>query len=177
MENYRKRSWLIIVIIFFIFGLIMIKLSTGKKYIRFHREIKTNLQPDTLWHYIEMAFVNSTESPLWPNNLEEIHSDGLKKNATITVTYKTPFTNSRFTYSIPTYEQGNNFSYQANPDHPLEGGGKVELIPIENGTLLRWSGEYTYEGFSVAALFIKLYFEKRFFRQLEANIRKLENGS
>lgn len=137
------------------------------------REIATSLPPARLWAQLEAAFRDSTASPLWPNELETLHSAGLAAGAQVTATYKTPLGASSHTYIIGEYSPGQGFTYRTGPEHPLHGGGRVLVLPTENGSILVWSVDYAYRGLSLSALFVRLYFVPLFFARLEANLRAL----
>ncbi|HEX4922465.1 MAG TPA: hypothetical protein VFV50_00195, partial [Bdellovibrionales bacterium] len=71
-------------------------------------------------------------------------------------------------------QKGRSLEYEATAEHPLKGGGRIELIPQgPSKTLVSWKGEYRYRGFSVAAAFFKYYFEKRFFSRLKEGFDKM----
>ncbi len=146
----------------------------GEHRLAVRREIPTSLSASMLWEYLEAAFRDSISSPLWPNELETLHSVGLAAGAAVTATYKTPFGASTHTYTIGEYSLGHGFTYLTGPEHPLQGGGRVLLQPAAGGTTLVWSVDYTYRGLSLSALFVRFYFVPRFFAVLEANLRALE---
>ena len=138
------------------------------------REITTRLPPSALWSLLAAAFEDSETGPLWPNELETLRSPGLAAGAQVTATYKTPFGASSHTYTIGEYSPGQGFTYRTGPGHPLQGGGRVLILPAGSDSTLLWTVDYSYRGVSPAALFVRLYFVPRFFAQLEKNLRPLE---
>lgn len=137
-------------------------------------EIATQLAPNALWGHLEAAFRDSSASPLWPNELETLRSEGLAPAAQVTATYRTPFGDSSHTYTIGEYTAGQGFTYATGPAHPLRGGGRVLLTPTADGATLVWTIDYAYRGFSASALFVRFYFVPRFFARLEANLQAIE---
>ncbi len=149
-------------------------LGRGEQRLVVQREIDTTLSPATLWAELTMAFRDSTQSALWPNDLEWIRSDGLAEGATVRAVYRTPLGESGQSYTIGEFVEGRGFTYATRPGHPLRGGGRVAVTPAPGGARLIWSVDYTYRSLSPAALFVRHYFVPRFFRALEANLRRLE---
>jgi hypothetical protein len=138
------------------------------------REIASTLSAPALWTELETAFRDSMQSALWPHALEILRSDGLAEGARVQATYHTPFGESRHSYTIAEFVDGQGFTYATGPEHPLRGGGHVLVMPTQDGAKLIWSVDYAYRGLSQAALFVRFYFVPRFFRELEANFRVLE---
>ena len=146
--------------------------------ITFDHEIATSLSPDRLWELLAQAFRNSDESPIWPRALERVRSEEVVAGASVSATYHTPVgPDSEVTYRFAEVEPGRRLRYASEPDHPMRGGGAVEIESVEGGSLLRWTGGYqlSWRPQSLAAAaFTRLYFEGRFFTALEANLRRLE---
>jgi hypothetical protein len=149
-------------------------LLTGEQHYAERREIASTLSAPALWTELATAFRDSTQSALWPQALEALSSDGLAEGATVHAAYRTPGGESRQAYTIGEFVDGQGFAYSTGPEHPLAGGGRVLVLPTPDGAKLIWSVDYTWRGISPAALFVRLYFVPRFFRELEANLRVLE---
>lgn len=152
----------------------MLLMSSQEHRLVLRRELTAPLAPEAVWAHLEAAFRDSTTSPLWPNELETLRSDGLAAGAQVTATYSMPFGASSHVYTIDDYSTGQGFTYLTGPRHPLQGGGRVLLAPSTGGTTLIWSVDYTYRGISLSALFVRYYFVPRFFARLEANLRALK---
>jgi len=138
------------------------------------REIASTLSAPALWAELATAFRDSTQSALWPQALEALRSDGLAEGAMVQAAYRTPGGESRQAYTIGEFVDGQGFAYATGPEHPLAGGGRVLVLPTQDGAKLIWSVDYTWRGISPAALFVRFFFVPRFFRELEANLRVLE---
>ena len=149
-------------------------LLTGEQHYAERREIASTLSAPALWAELATAFRDSTQSALWPQALEALRSGGLAEGATVQAAYRTPGGESHQAYTIGEFVDGQGFTYSTGPEHPLAGGGRVLVLPTQAGAKLIWSVDYTWRGISPAALFIRLYFVPRFFRELEANLRVLE---
>jgi hypothetical protein len=149
-------------------------LLTGEQHYAERREIASTLSASALWTELATAFRDSTQSALWPQALEALRSDGLAEGATVHASYRTPGGESHQAYTIGEFVDGRGFAYSTGPKHPLAGGGRVSVLPTPDGAKLIWSVDYTWRGISPAALFVRLYFVPRFFRELEANLRVLE---
>jgi len=146
-----------------------------EKKITIDRTIETSMEPRALWQRLNQAFENSARSDIWPNELELIESDGIDEANILYITYKSPFSENMFSYTITEYDRANlSFAFVTNEDHPLEGEGRVSVTAIPEGTRLTWYGTYSFRGISLTAIYLKFYFEKRFFEALENNIRDLE---
>ena len=146
--------------------------------IQFSQSILSMLQAEHLWRLIVEAFEHSEQSPLWPNELESLHCDNLTEGATVQAVYHVGLVDLPQTYHIPTFKPGQHLlTYRTGPNHPLQGGGTVEVRETNRGSQLRWSGQYTVRNRPDAlgaALFVKGWFERKFFGQLEENLRRLE---
>ena len=150
------------------------------KQISFRHTIKSEFKPHEIWYYISNAFVDSRMSPIWPDDLETVSSHGFGIDATINVNYHINilgihFTDHKLQYKITDFVDGKAFTYEPMQPHPFKGYGRVEIQPTQTGSLLEWKGDYTYDGFSIAALWFP-YFERRFFRDLESNLHREEQA-
>lgn len=148
----------------------------------FDHTLFSGLDRDAVWQLFEQAFTNSTRSPIWPNDLERLSSGGLREGERVSAFYRAPLTGFRAKqhYLLHDVEPGVTFSYRVGRKHPLVGGGTVELQSIATGTKIRWYGSYEVPARPdawVAAGFVKLYFEERFFEQLDANLKAYERSS
>jgi hypothetical protein len=146
--------------------------------IEFSRTIESTFDADHLWRLLVEAFASSEQSPLWPNDLESLRCRQLAEGATLQAVYHVGPIDIPKQHRIETFDRdGRTLSYRAGPDNPLDGGGRLVVEPIERGSQLRWTGEYMTssrpDGFG-AIVFIKGWFERRFFDRLEANLRRLE---
>jgi hypothetical protein len=142
---------------------------------QFDHIISTPLDRDELWALLDEAFTDSKVSPIWPNHLEHLRASGIREGERVSAAYRAPVTGIRMKQSYILYdvEPGRTFSYRVGRSHPLVGGGTVELIEQASGTDLRWWGEYDVPkriDSMVAAAFVKVYFEGRFFDALERNL-------
>ena len=143
--------------------------------IKFDHMIFTSLSPDALWEQLETSFRDSRLSGIWPNDLEELRSNGLAEDAVIHGVCQLPLARGKsLDYRITRYRPGNRFTFQPMPGHPFQGEGTVEVLPGNTGSVLKWWGEYTYKGFTSADLFFKYYYEKKFFADLARKIKQLE---
>ena len=138
--------------------------------LRFDQTIQTKYDANTLFRMMENAFTDSASTEFWPNDLEMVKSKGPHLGAPIQVTYKSAIGETTLHYTISD-RQERQFSYQAAPSHPLKGGGTVVVIEAEQGAQLRWYGQFSYRGFSPAAVWTKYYFSPKFFATLEKNLQ------
>jgi hypothetical protein len=109
-------------------------------------EIASTLSALVLWAELAMAFRDSTQSALWPHALKVLRSDGLAEGAMVPATYRMPAGESRQTYTIGEFVDGQGFTYATGPEHPLRGGGRVLVMPMQDGAKLIWSVDYTWRG-------------------------------
>src|SRR4051794_16713910 len=111
---------------------------------KFHHVIQTRLSSADLWFKVTSAFEDSSRWAFWPNHLETIRSEHLDKNAILEARYKFWIFSRVFHYRVTKIKAGHYFTYQTESDHPLRGGGTVQVVtrPERGGALLRWSGEY-----------------------------------
>ena len=149
--------------------------------ITFDRRIESCFSPQHLWNLVVDAFRDSTGSPLWPNHLESLRCEQLEPGETVHATYHVGPFDLPQTYSIPTCDaDSRTLTYRTGEDHPLDGGGELRVVPTDRGSALVWSGSYeaesNFDAFG-AALFVKTWFERRFFDALESNLRRLERLS
>jgi uncharacterized protein YndB with AHSA1/START domain len=142
--------------------------------ISFDHTIATTLSREQLWALLEQAFRNSDASPIWPHALESIRSAQVEKGALVRATYKGPGgVQSHVTYRLAEVEPGRKLRYEAEPSHPLRGGGTVEILAEPDGCRLRWHGGYVVPwrpGALAAAMFTRSYFTRRFFQTLEEKL-------
>lgn len=142
--------------------------------IAFDYTIPTVLSSEALWALLRQSFRNSDESPIWPRELETVRAAAVEPGALVRATYRGPAGfQARATYRFAEVEPGRRLRYEAEPSHPLRGGGTVEIQPMKNGSLLRWHGEYRLRPRPtalVAALFTQFYFRGRFFAELRRRL-------
>ncbi len=148
----------------------------------FDHTIPTSLSPSQVWHLLTQSFIDSTQSPLWPNQLEVLRGDvSLGKGSVIHATYKFGPINHTYMYRVTTFDRANKeLVYRTRPGHPLVGGGHITLTHYgESGCKIHWRGAYARK-FSLssvgAALFSHHYFEKRFFDAIKENLRTMEHA-
>lgn len=145
-------------------------------HIAFDHTIATPLSQEQLWALLEQAFRNSDASPIWPHALESIRSAGVETDALVRATYKGPGgVQSHVTYRLAEVEPGRKLRYEAEPSHPLRGGGTVEILPAPDGCLLHWYGGYDVPwrpAALAAAAFTRGYFARRFFSTLEEKLAR-----
>lgn len=143
--------------------------------IAFDHIIVTGMSADQLWQVLVLSFRNSDTSPIWPHALESVRSAQVETGALVRATYKMPGgLQSNVTYRFAEVEPGRRLRYEAEPPHPLRGGGTVEVLPAPAGSLLHWTGEYDVPrrpAAWVAAGFTRFYFTERFFAALESKLR------
>jgi len=140
--------------------------------------ISSRMEPGWLWALLKLSFEKSVNSPIWPNQLEELRCESLKEGAQVQATYKiAPGLRVSHQYHIVGYEEGRNLVYRTGLHHPLVGGGKIEVRKAEGGSILHWSVRYDIPvrpSAWVAAAYIRLVFERRFFAALDRNVRRYE---
>lgn len=148
--------------------------------IDFDYNIPTSLSAQELWRELTRCFEDSDASALWPKGLESLRCDQLEQGARVKATYKMGPLRARQSYRIPVFDpQARVLEYRAGRAHPLDGGGRVEIEPVGQGARLRWSGSYRVRlrPDSVgAALYVKLFFEDRFFDTIARNLRAIEDA-
>lgn len=142
--------------------------------VHFNHEINVNLPAARVWVELAQSFRDSTKSRVWPTSLSVLNSNALKQGTLVRAKYKFLVAGSNVEYRLRRVQKGRSLEYEATANHPLKGGGRIEVIPQgASKTLLTWKGEYRYDGFSVAAFFFKYYFEKRFFSRLKDGFTKM----
>ncbi len=147
--------------------------------LRHEERIPTSLSADALWQLLVEAFEDSKQSPLWPEGLETLRAlDGVHAGAQLAATYKMGPARARQVYTLPIVDPSARvLSYETGPDHPLSGGGRVSIEPVGAGARLCWRFDYELRlrlSSPAIALFIKLWFEARFFEALKNNLRRCE---
>ncbi len=147
--------------------------------IEFDRTISSELPADELWPLVKGAFENPATSPLWPVPLEEVEPIELSDGAPIAATYAVGPLKFRPRYHITDFdERGRSFRYQSDAYHPLKGGATVRVQPRQqSNSALRWTGSYRPRLHPLApgaVVFVRLYFVRTFFANLESNLRDYE---
>ena len=146
--------------------------------IEFSQTIQSTFDAEHLWRLVVEAFEFSQQSPLWPNDLESLRCEELEEGAAVRAVYHIGPLDIPQQHRIQTFDRdARTMAYRTGPDNPLDGGGRLNVEPIERGSQLCWTGEYVTgsrpDSFG-AVVFIKGWFERRFFDQLEENLRRLE---
>ena len=140
--------------------------------------IASRLDPGWLWTLLKLSFEKSVKSPIWPNHMEELSCESLKEGAQVHALYKiAPGLRVPQEYRIVDYEEGRSFVYRTGLHHPLVGGGKVEVLNSEDGSILRWNVRYEIPvrpSAWLTAAYIRLVFERRFFAALDRNVKRYE---
>ena len=145
--------------------------------ITFDRTIDSTLPPRELWRLMKEAFEDPSQSPIWPVELDEVHPVTLRVGEEVTATYKLGPLKARPSYHITDLQPERRFSYQSDADHPLAGGATVQVQSRDDASTLRWRGTYRprlHPAAPAALAFVKLYFLRTFFTQLEKNLRRYE---
>lgn len=161
----------IILVIVTLFGVYFY--TRGEAAFKFEKTIHTLEPHDKVWSALEGALRDSQGSSVWPNDYSVIKSDGLRDGAELEITYFMPFATKTFTYVVSDYIEGETFSYNISSSDTFKGGETVSLREWDGGTEIVWKGSYRYKGFSLTAMYFRLYFNQGFFGQLEENIRGL----
>ena len=148
--------------------------------VKFEHEIESVLTPDRLWQLVVEAFEDSESSPIWPGHLETLRCDQLGKQAVVEATYHVGPFDTHQSYTIAAFDPDRRtLEYLAGPDHPLTGGGTIHVSATRHGSKLRWSGAYALSFWPSelgALVFVKTWFESRFFGALESNLRGVERS-
>ena len=143
--------------------------------------IPTTMPAPALWALLCESFEDSDARALWPHALESLRCDRLMRDAVVRATYSFGPIKLLQRYDIVVFlAQSRALEYRTRKEHPLAGGGRVEVQAREHGSVLRWRAEYALRprpDALLAALYTKLYFEPRFFAGLTANLRALEPTS
>lgn len=151
--------------------------------LNFDYTIPTSLSPAHVWHLLTQSLIDSSQSMLWPDDLETIQSDvSLGKGSVLHSTYKLGPLRSHHTYRLTTFDRASReLVYRTRPGHPLVGGGHITLRPYgESGCKIHWRGAYARKlSFTSlgAAWFTEYYFEKKFFAALKHNLRRIEDAT
>lgn len=170
------RRFLFVIILVIIAVLIVMFYEPKTTSFSFREELLVQVTPEQLWNYLDKTFEDSTNVTYWPHTLENIYSiNGLKHNEAFSVTYITLLRDKTYTYQITELEKYKSFSYESQAGHPFSGKGTLTFIPKRNGerTLLVWSAEYSYKGFSRDIFYLKSYFENEFFIQLRKDLKQV----
>jgi hypothetical protein len=142
----------------------------------FRRRISSDYSPPELWQKLADSLRHSRSSALWPNEIEEVYGESLRKGGLLHAIYHGFGMRRHATYELLSFDpNGHSFRYEATPKHPLEGGGSVRVKARPDGSsVLEWSGSYSYPWYSLAGLYLRTYFLQNFFHKLEAGIRAEE---
>lgn len=166
-----------ILTLLFVFLVAGFYVNQGQNTLTFYEELETTLPSHLVWDLLVEGFTNSVESPIWPHELERVESQGVYEGGRAQATYRIPlFGDSSHTYVFSQVQKGSSFRYEPLPDHPLQGGGEIQVESQGQNTLIIWQGKYTYKGISPAALFFRFYFRPRFFPALQMNLKELESA-
>ncbi|KYK27338.1 hypothetical protein AYK26_03710 [Euryarchaeota archaeon SM23-78] len=160
--------------IFFSVLLIIVVLFNREVTMDFKEEITSTLPRDMLWQELETVIKNSSQSDIWPDDMVKVRSEGLKENATINVTYKILFREQTYSYVVSNLHE-KYFTYSTTEDHPIKGYATFRIHSKEGITTLRWYGIYKVKIFSAGSFYLR-YYITMFFKELEKNIRELEEG-
>lgn len=151
--------------------------------LNFDYTIPTSLSPAHVWHLLTQSLIDSTQSMLWPDNLETIKGDvSLGKGSVLESTYKLGPIRTHQTYRLTTFDRtARELVYRTRPGHPLVGGGHITLRPYgESGCKIHWRGAYARKLSLTslgAAWFTEYYFKERFFDTLKRNLRRIEEAT
>lgn len=140
-------------------------------------QVETSISKQELWDTLETAMNDSTQSWLWPNQLSNVSGEGIKSNAEIIVNYKLSFAIQAYTYSLTRIKNLETFRYQAVAGkHPFKGGATISIQEdsTNNKRILSWKGSYKTKPFQYIQRLVFDRYQKRFFEQLEKNMRAQE---
>lgn len=161
--------------------------SLASQRIDFSESISTCLTPAEIWREFSLAMSNSSQSRIWPDSESRVSGQGMFEAATIEVTYGTGFWAPTYSYILQNVRPGFEFTYMAKQDHPFRGGARVSLHSIEGTSLdrqnrylrtrLDWIGSYEVPSNSNRARRFFERFSPRFFADLRARIRSMEQNS
>lgn len=115
---------------------------------------------------------DSSDSRLWPQKLSEIKGEGAHDRSLIWVTYKFPLGSKKYQYKLKDVIEGERLTYSATENHPFKGGATLILERKDDGTVFKWEGSYQDTDFFGRLGF--RYYETRFFKAIDANIKKIE---
>jgi hypothetical protein len=142
--------------------------------------IPSRLDAGWLWTLLKLGFEKSAASPIWPQHIEELRCEALREGAHVYATYKiAPGLSMAGQYQIVEYEEGRSLRYRTGLHHPLVGGGTVKVNEARDGSVLRWHVRYQVPmrpSAWMAASYIRLVFERRFFASLSRNLQRYERN-
>lgn len=138
---------------------------------------RTTLDVHRTWQLLVDAFEDSTRSPIWPNELAELHASSrqpLEQGSRITAHYKFGPTSIDADYHLTRFDPPHLLQYETASGHPLRGFSVISLnASADGGTHCTWTGEYKLKGpKSLMSLpWFKVYFERRFFKRFIENFQ------
>lgn len=139
------------------------------------RRIVSLYPPQQMWRELDRAVRDSKSSPLWPNELATLESDGLAEGSLLVATRTSFFAPLRtYPYRIMDVVPGRSFSYRTLPGHPFEGGGTVLIRPDPKGCRMTVTEDYFARRYTLAPLYYNLYFRPQMFRRLVGRLREME---
>jgi len=144
--------------------------------LKINKQIQTKLSEKMIWLYLEKAFKNSSDSYIWPNEIESLKSvRGIDKNSVIHVQDKMMFGTKKFRYIVVRFKPENSFVLETTTEHPLRGFILVEIKPSLNDfNNLIFDIELETKKFTPWNIIEFKNFFNKFFPDLEKKIRKEE---
>jgi hypothetical protein len=160
-----------------LFVLVFLGSANGQdEVVPFGVEIKTCLPRSFVWNDFDQALRDSQRSELWPHDSSQVLGQGILLEGTeISVTYYFNFfIQPTYNYKIINVVPGQQFRYEATPDHPFRGGANLEFLDDGMGSRLVWVGEYLISENQDWAKKAFLNFSEDFFNALAVRFKEAE---
>lgn len=150
-------------------------LEEGLPTAKFSHVIRSTLPAETLWRLLLAGVQDSATAPAWPKRLVTLRllSGELRVGAVIEASYNFFGARAPVHYDVLRFDpDARLLRYWACADHPLWGGGTVEVQPLRQGSVLRWDGGYQTHspGGALLLAWFKLGFEPLFFSGLREEL-------
>lgn len=144
--------------------------------LKFERRIAVDAPAEATWEVLRLSFLDSSDSPVWPRELETIRASELAAGAAVDATYHLPAIGDvPQTYTLAAYdERQRSLRYETSPSHPLAGGATVSVERVDGGSLVHWKGEYdiSLSPRSQASALFTRYFVGVFFDELDRGLAR-----
>jgi hypothetical protein len=127
-----------------------------------------------LYERLIAALSDTDAAPFWPSHLNRVQIPRMVAGQSFHATYRAPLgPDTRSPYILAALTPGEGFVYVPGSGHAFTGEVEVRVLRREDGSALRWSGEYHAPLWRPERAFFRLYFEPRFFGALGRSLASL----
>ncbi|MCF7917391.1 hypothetical protein K9L27_00060 [Candidatus Gracilibacteria bacterium] len=159
--RHRKNiAPLILILIFGVSYLLYVQFQKTRTF-SFSHEIVTNMTRDQAWDEISQEFQSgslASEVDSSSHGIVQLSSQKLSEGGALVMKYKLFFLEKVQEYKISQLQPGRSIVYETSDKNPIQGHVEIHVEDAPEGKAkIRWSGEFSYQGFSPLMFFLKYY--------------------